>query len=503
MSEDFSKENQGASAWGITLGASLSHRSPRLAAAENRHRLIMAGHASLLRDVGLLSHAPEGRQVARELIAATLDPGPLRHSASAEKAIKDLSVGRPWLAIRRLRALARSHSDFPDLQYLLALALDMSGARLMAIDQYRRVLALCPSHPYALCHLGMVLEAEGESDEALAAYRHALAVLPGLVCLRAYIAQFLIVALDGDGALKALEPALAQLESDPAIQFLRGQALALAQRFEESAVVLTGSLRTLIEMHEYRPVITKPANNIPKDEFRAALIATLNCLDRAGLVANIAYGTLLGLVRDDDFIPHDTDIDFTIDAAISPADIYAAFAGDSDFVAYSYRDLGPHAEQRAVITFFYRSMAIDFFRMFPDPDAPEFLWCGIALCGRLLRFQHRRFGLARHIFCGANVWVPDKPKQFLDEAYGPNWAVPDPFFPLWASPNLMGDFDKIGRNLAISSIFWAIYHHQIEKALKYCAHARSISGNPELFDEVERNLVGKINGNTELTAGVT
>lgn len=477
----------------VPPGLPLCHRSPRLAAAENRHHLIMASHVSLLRDIGLLSHALEGRDLARELIAATLDPGPLRNSASADKAIEYLFVGRPWLAIRRLRALARSHPDLPDLQYILALALDMSGARLMAIDQYRHVLALCPSHPYALCHLGMVLEAEGKSDEAIVAYRHALAVLPGRVRLRAYIAQFLINALDGDAALKVLEPALPQLKCDPEIQFLWGQALALAQRFEESAIALIGSLRTLIQSHEYRPDISYPENNIPRAEFRAALIATLGCLDRAGLVANIAYGTLLGLVRDKDFIPYDTDIDFMIDAAISPADIYAAFAGDSDFVAYSFRDMGPHAEQRAVITFFYRSIAIDFFRFFPDLDAPEFLWCGIASGGRLLRFQHRRFELAREIFCGAEVWVPEKPEQFLNEAYGPNWAVPDPFFPLWASPNLMGDFDTIGRNLAISSIFTAIYYNQIEKALKYCAHARSMSENHELFDEIAQILDGKIN----------
>ena len=57
----------------------------------------------------------------------------------------------------------------------------------------------------------------------------------------------------------------------------------------------------------------------------------------------------------------------------------------------------------------------------------------------------------------------------------------------------MGDFDTIGRNLAISSIFTAIYYNQIEKALKYCAHARSMSENHELFDEIAQILDGKIN----------
>jgi tetratricopeptide (TPR) repeat protein len=457
----------------------------------------MAEHVSLMRDLGLLTHAPGGRHLARELIAATVDPGPHQHSGSAEKALKDLSAGRPWLAIRRLRAIARRHPALPDLQYVLALALDMAGARRMAIDQYRRVLALCPAHPYALCHLAIILEAEGAFAEALAAYRHALAVLPERVRLRAYLAQFLIDNLDGDAALEALGPALPLLGDDPAIQFLWGQALALAQRFEESEVALTGALRALTEAPEFRVASRTPSRtpseNIASSEFRAALIATVNCLDRAGLVAGIAYGTLLGLVRDLGFIPHDTDIDFTIDAAVSPEDLCAAFAGDPDFVLWPFRDLGPHAEHRVVITFFYRSMAIDFFRMFPDPEAPAFVWCGLVAGGRLLRFQHQRFALARQAFGGTEVWVPAKPEQFLVEAYGSNWTAPDPCFPLWAAPNLMGDFAQTGRTLAITSIFLAVFHRDLEKAIRYCEHARLLSRNDTLFEDLERRLLDTIN----------
>jgi tetratricopeptide (TPR) repeat protein len=475
------------------LSVSLSRRSPRLEAAEDQHRVIMAEQVSLLRNVGLLPHAPGGRPLARELIAATLDPGPLHHSPSAEKAIRYLSEGRSWFAIRRLRALARRHPYLQDLQYVLALAYDLSGARLMAIDQYRRVLALRPDHRYALCHLAVALEADGESSAALAAYQNALVVLPEIVRLRAYIAQSLINALDGNAALEALLPVLPQLESDPAIQFLRGKALALAQRFEESELVLTGALRALISTYKYRGSINKFFDNITSTEFRAALIATVNCLDRAGLVAGIAYGTLLGMVRDGDFIPRDTDIDFVIDAAILPEDLYAAFADDPDFSRYYYREIGPHAEQRVLITLLYKSVSIDFFRMFPDPGAPEFVWCGLVAGGRLLQFQHQRFGLARQIFCGVEVWAPDNPQQFLVEAYGPNWTKPDPFFPLWASPNLIGGFDNIGRSLAIWSVFLALYNNDIEKTLKYCGHVRLLSENDFLFEDVEQSLLGRMN----------
>lgn len=122
-------------------------------------------------------------------------------------------------------------------------------------------------------------------------------------------------------------------------------------------------------------------------------------------------------------------------------------------------------------------------------DAPGFVWCGLVAGGRLLQFQHQRFALARRVFCGVEVWIPDNPEQFLIEAYGPNWTRPDPFFPLWASPNLIGGFDNIGRSLAIWSVFLALYHNYNEKALKYCRHARLLSEKDPLFEDVERSLL--------------
>lgn len=187
-------------------------------------------------------------------------------------------------------------------------------------------------------------------------------------------------------------------------------------------------------------------------------LAALGRLDRvltsAGIPYVAAFGTLLGLVREGFFIPHDEDIDVAIlpDAA-APARVLDLLLDDGfDFIhAFEY--------QHRIVLFSVRYARVPLDIYFLEPAghrlrAYNFYWEPshpyTSANENHARWIHQSAvaGVERMQIGAVAVPLPKNKEQVLESLYGPGWRQPDPS---WNSGRHSGILDCPAKGYAVTA----------------------------------------------------
>lgn len=135
----------------------------------------------------------------------------------------------------------------------------------------------------------------------------------------------------------------------------------------------------------------------------------------------ICYGTLLGCIRDNDFIPHDDDVDVCFLADEEGLD---AAVDEFRNVVGTLTDVGHEIQSDSSAQFHWRlqGTSLDVFMAWMEGDRLYMYNAG----GTFSRDQI--YPLVDREFRGHQVLIPNESEALLEMIYGPGWRIPDPSF---------------------------------------------------------------------------
>jgi phosphorylcholine metabolism protein LicD len=161
-------------------------------------------------------------------------------------------------------------------------------------------------------------------------------------------------------------------------------------------------------------------NSVKDPIWIETLIYTRDALAKLGVRMFLSDGTLLGAIRERDFIAHDTDIDVGVFAEeVEPHLInIVQELGNARFKKGSHGiKFNPLGRPRVDINFYYREATLRYHVVYVSKIGKK---------GKrrrhFYRYEYPDFGLITHDFLGAIFFVPDSPKEYLRLQYG-DWEV--------------------------------------------------------------------------------
>ena len=149
--------------------------------------------------------------------------------------------------------------------------------------------------------------------------------------------------------------------------------------------------------------------------------------DSLGIDYFICFGTLLGAIRENDFIKHDDDLEF----GVFSDQYYSQLAWKFDEIGFKkqYRYyLADSSIKNEGFVEKYSNGQIHF-DLFVYSRSTDNIWCWSYLKDEsnvltAIKLQWPNSGLQRIIFQGLEVPVPRNPKGFLEALYGKGWSKP-------------------------------------------------------------------------------
>ncbi len=150
----------------------------------------------------------------------------------------------------------------------------------------------------------------------------------------------------------------------------------------------------------------------------------------------ICYGTLLGCIRNNDFIPHDDDVDVCF-----LADGQGLDAAVKEFrrVIRTLTDIGQRVQFDSSAQFHWglQGTSLDVFMAWMEGEKLYMYNAG----GTFSR--NRIYPLVEREFKGRQVWVPNDSEALLELIYGPGWRVPDPSFQWRVTPEVRAKMNEL------------------------------------------------------------
>ncbi|HEY0087304.1 MAG TPA: glycosyltransferase [Candidatus Lokiarchaeia archaeon] len=130
-------------------------------------------------------------------------------------------------------------------------------------------------------------------------------------------------------------------------------------------------------------------------------------------------GSLLGIIRENDFIKHDLDMDF----GIKRKDFSMQIVQELEKAGFKYSRQFGSLDNKLELRFFKRNIQIDFFVFYEKLDY-ECTYCSDS--HNYYEVRYKKFNLIDYNFKNITIKVPQNPEDFIKQQYGEDWKTPKP-----------------------------------------------------------------------------
>jgi len=478
-------------------------------------------HAGALHLAGLIAYRQQQYREAAALIgsAIALQPDSRMY---CNLALVDLAQARPEEAIEHCRQSLLLQPEQFDAHYNMGLACQSMGDLDRAEACYRKSLEQDSANARALNNLGVVLEARGRSQEAVSAFAQAIDCQSDFAMAHYNLAISRDTLGDYGGAVSSyrhtlkLQPdnasahnnlgvALKNLRLFPEAADSYRQAVRLQPGFADAhqnlgdVLAILGSTDEAIASHrkaitlqwDREPVKDRYTRKIETQAARHTLLEARSLLTGAGIRFFPYAGTLLGLVRDGDILPHDKDLDIALSWEEDRDAVLHALTAPGRFVCPG-RDSLTEADKTWYINVHHADTRVDLDLFFMQPDGKHFL-VGVKSHQRSTLSRPRRFQLRPFTWQGVDWLIPDPPEGLLAELYGPGWHKPDPDFDTVVSSNCLTEESRPWRRChGYSRLYSQLRSGQMNKVRAYCRQLLKLHPDDPFLRELCEKLADPV-----------
>lgn len=164
---------------------------------------------------------------------------------------------------------------------------------------------------------------------------------------------------------------------------------------------------------------------MPRDTALKALIDVTNVLDEYGCTHWLSDGTLLGAIRENDFIAHDYDIDVGVLASsFDPKAVHALI----DEYGFTLSQTWGVPEDGFSLSVERDNIRLDIFFYYPRDAGLYYSYYARLTMTKAKRYDciYPEVTCIKRVFLGHKFWVPKDAEKHLETQYGPDWRVPVP-----------------------------------------------------------------------------
>ena len=412
---------------------------------------------------------------------------------SSEWADNKLRAAVSYYQTRQLAEAMRLYAEILSREPKHVVALNLLGVLKCQVGEARqateligKAIALQPNYAEAHNNLGVALKDQGRLEEAVAAYQKAVRLKPNYAGAHYNLG----VALQKQGkledAMAAYQKAVRLKPDFAEAHYNLGNALQEQGRLEDALNRYRSALADLMQQSTLKSV--RPRDFMSVNIAHTALLALKSGLEAEHVPFFLAYGTLLGIVRDGDLLPYDKDMDVGLPWDVSREALVRALT-----VKHGFSRIGRHTPEKDTwnVDLIHREtgISIDLFFFKPDGDAllSGFHHLPVPLLWRFGHFTTRPLE-----FLGHTWQVPDPPERFFQEIYGPDWQTPDPYFDTVISGrNRIPAALDVAICFAFNRLFDRIFYGEWDKAAGYCRQILAQYSNP-FIEEVNQWLRQRI-----------
>ena len=376
--------------------------------------------------------------------------------------------------------------DYAEAHFNLGVALNKQGRIVDAVAAFKQTLRLRPNHAEAYNNLGINLQQQEKPEEAVIAYRSALKNRPKYARAHNNLGN----ALRDQGMLdKAIHAYQKALEVRPGYATAcdnLGIAYKEQGRLEEALRQFRSAMTHLMEDPAFKPA--RPKDYMDVGTAHRALLALKSGLDAERVPFFLPYGTLLGIVRDGDLLPHDKDMDVGLPWDVAREDLMRELTN-----SHGFSRTGRHTPEddawNIVLMHPETGISIDLFFFKPDGDT---LLSGFNHLPVPLLWRFRHFETQPLEFLGHTWQVPNPPEQFFQDIYGSDWRSPDPYFDSIASGhNRVAGCLEVAICFAFHRLYDRLKRGEWEKADGYCAQILAQYTDP-FIEQLSQSLQQRI-----------